>query len=91
MREEPINGQRSWSANHEGGQAGEVEQIAFVSGRSELGTAEGDGDKFDGAESEWQMNSEHGNEEDSGHWQSEEGDQAPDEYRKATQNFDEDG
>jgi len=55
-----------------------------------LGTAGGYGDQLDGAESELKVDGEHCNKKDNRHWQSEQGDEAAEEHRKATGDLDAD-
>lgn len=80
----------SRASDDESCDASEIEQIAFVARRAELGAAGSDGDELDGTESELQMNPEHRDEQDGCHWDSEEGNKPSGEYGEAAEDFDQD-
>ena len=79
------------SADDECSEAGEVEEIAFVAGRAELGAGGSDGDEFDGGEAEWKMDGEDGDEKDGGERDAGQSYECAEQDGEAAENFRGDG
>ena len=63
VRDIAADRQRPGAAGDESGQAGQIQQIGFVSGRPEHGAGRGDGDQLDRAEAVRQMDREYGHQQ----------------------------
>ena len=65
--DESVYRQGSRATQDEGGEAGEVQEVTFISWRPELGAGRGHGHELDRAESVGQMHGEDGHEQQRSH------------------------
>src|SRR6266852_6857882 len=91
LSDESVDCEWSRAAEDEGGEAGEVEQVALIAGRSELCAGGSDGHELDGAEPVTQMDGKDGDQEECGHRDTDEWDECSGKNRDAAKEFDENG